>query len=155
MYRIFKLLPILVLAGCITAPDWETGEGCWRYKVAETGNTGPMTHMPLDEIPVVRLNYDDLAKACGVEIPELSWSNRHHMFGRACFKPREVNGKEGTDTINLYRFAGKMALYEERCHVIWGRKHNNCSGYGIGKDCNWNNGEPNLKTPQRESSLDI
>ena len=123
------------LFGCVGMhePNWVTGEDCWRFSVAESDNTGPMSRTPLDEIPVVRLNYADLAKACDVLLPPATWRNQNYMMVRACYQPK-------TDMIYMHYFSGNMELYEERCHVLLGRKHNKCRGYGIGQDesaCEW------------------
>jgi len=72
------------------------------------------------------LNYPDLAKACGVKLEKPSWANKNYMQVRACFVPRPVDGKPGTDRIYLWWGAGKMELYEEQCHARLGRSHNAC-----------------------------
>ena len=109
MYRIFKLLPIL-LAGCVHAPDWETGEGCWREGVAED-NTGRMTATPLDEIPRVWLNYDELAETCR--------NDNFHL--KACFDPK-------TDTIYFGKDEGIKHENHEKCHALLGIKHTDNNG---------------------------
>ena len=134
-----RYLLLLLLTGCIVTPNWDAGHDCWRYGIAED-NTGRMSALHPQDIPVVKLGYDDLLIACGLTPEPLSWSNRKQLQARACFKPREVTGGEGEDMIYLYRWAGEYERNHERCHAIKGRLHNNCSGYGIGKDesaCNW------------------
>jgi len=139
--RIFILAAFLpFLTGCLEKPDFETGEGCWRYGVLENGNTGRMTQLPIADIPVIKVNYEELVKACGLKDEPLSWRNRDHE-ANACFKLRDIGDKDGIDTIYLLKwYAGKMDLYEEKCHALLGRKHNACTGYGIGNDesaCEW------------------
>ena len=142
--RTISLFLIILLTGCVTVPNFETGDDCWRYGVAETNNTGPMTATPLDEIPVVKLDYEDLLIACDqTDDRTLAgyWRDKRTVSIRACFKPRPVDGKAGHDTIYLHRiYAGAYEINHEKCHALLGRKHNACSGYGIGKDesaCNW------------------
>ncbi|MFT5140921.1 MAG: hypothetical protein ACI9CB_002586 [Rhodothermales bacterium] len=119
--RLMKLITLILaslLTGCITAPDLETGDGCWRYGVADQ-NTGRMTrYADVNDIPVTTLGMDDLMQACGVDI---------QVWG--CYQPIQ-------DEIFVYWGGGKRTLYEEICHSIKGVKHNNCDGYGI-SDCDW------------------
>ena len=138
----FILLMLTCLTGCVSMPNMQTGAGCWRYGVLEQGNTGPMSRADVEEIPVVYLSEDGVNAACTVGLEE--WVNedyrkQHTIY--ACFKPRPVDGKAGTDTIYIWWRGGKRALYEEKCHILLGRKHNACYGkYGIGKDesaCKW------------------
>ncbi len=121
----------ILLSGCLVKPDLQTGENCWRYRVAED-NTGRLTDMEIADIPIVKLNYEDLVVACNLKPEPVSWSNRG-FAASACFKD---------DTIYMLKgFAGKMELYQEQCHALLGTKHNSCVGYGIGSDesaCNWN-----------------
>ena len=116
----YILLMTIALSACVSAPNMETGEGCWRLGVAESGNTGRMTDTPINEIPVVKLSFDGLAEMCGAR-----------AYG--CFK---------NDTIYLFRMNDERTLFEEQCHAFWGRNHNACyPNYGIGKDesdCDWN-----------------
>ena len=109
---------LVILTGCLHNVDMETGEGCWRYGVAETGNTGRMSiTLPLD-VPIVYLDMDELAAACGKEVPQLSWTTRGNVPAWGCYRPIE-------NTIYLYNKGGsKRTLTEERCHILLGRNHN-------------------------------
>jgi len=129
---LFTIAITFILSGCLAAPDLQTGENCWRYSVA-MDNTGRMTDKPISDIPVIKVDYDGLVVACGLDPVEPSWSNRGYA-ALACFKP-------GEDKIyTLKGVAGKVNVYEEQCHALLGREHNGCSGYGIGSDesaCEW------------------
>ena len=125
--------------GCVTTPDWDNDPSvCWKYGVDVEANTGRMSSTPLDSIPVVKgLSYDELLVLCGVT-DERNLSG-YHMDGRsmavrACYDPV-------TDTIyEYYLNAGSYFTNHEKCHIVYGRNHNACTGYGIGKDqsaCNW------------------
>lgn len=110
-----RFLILLSLVGCAAQPNLETGDGCWRYGVLESGNTGKMSKTPVMAVPVVSLGYDALQRACGAEV-------------RACYAPV-------MDTIFVYEpDLGDYYINHERCHVILGPKHNHCQGYGIGRD---------------------
>ena len=114
---------LVITYGCTVTPDYQTGDNCWRYKVAEN-NTGRMTHYDdVMDIPVIGgLSAEELMWACDTEI--LSWGCYHTL----------------DDAIYLMRGAGAITLREERCHAAFGRKHNSCDGYGIGDseaDCGW------------------
>ena len=147
MKKLAILLTMLIATPvwALKVPDFETGKGCWKYGVLENSNTGQMTAVPLDEIPVVKLGYDDLLVACGLTDDRTLgryWRDRGTLEVRACFAPRKVDGNAGHDTIYLLKwYAGKFELYQEMCHAKLGRKHNACyPHYGIGKDesaCNW------------------
>ena len=119
---------LVILSGCLHNVDMETGEGCWRYGVAETVNTGRMTNTPISQIPVTRLNYDDLLIACNVEDNRTLagfWMDKRTVATTACFVPRPVDGKAGTDNIYLHKtYAGKRDYLHEVCHIIKGRNHN-------------------------------
>ena len=41
------------------------------------------------------------------------------MMVRARYQPK-------TDTTYMHHYSGNMELYQERCHVLLGRKHNAC-----------------------------
>ena len=100
----FGFVAVLLLAGCGTHPiNWETGEGCRWHNVEEHNNTGRMTDTPLDEIPVVYLDYGDLNKPCR--------NDSFHL--RACYDWI-------TDTIYL---GDEQWLNEERCHALLGPVH--------------------------------
>ena len=112
--KYFTFILILFIASCVTPPNLTTGEGCWRYGVVE----GEVISLPSTDI--TRLSMDDIVIACG----EAAWGCYHPIGHR----------------IDLYWGAGKMDLYEELCHSIGFKEHNNCTGYGIGKDasaCDW------------------
>jgi len=136
-----KYLPfiLILLAGCVHTPDWETGEGCWRTGVAEIGNTGRMTDTPIADIPVITLNLEDLYAACDLPPPPpLAWSNRGRIETEGCYQPK-------TDTIYVLKSSQYGYVIEhEACHVFWGVLHNKCHGKGYaqwGKDiqsaCEW------------------
>jgi hypothetical protein len=126
----------LLISGCVTTPDFaNNGEGCWRFGVLENGNTGRMSPTSLDDIKVVKLNYDELLDACGIVGERLAWHNKNDLQIRACYDPM-------TDTIYEYTLNfGEYFTDHEKCHIILGRQHNACgTAYGIGKDesaCNW------------------
>lgn len=108
---------IVFLSGCITPPDFATGEGCWRYGVVE----GEVTRTPSTDITY--LSMDEIVDVCD----QVAWGCYHLISHR----------------IFLYWGAGKMDLFEEQCHSIGFMEHNNCSGYGIGQDasaCDWREG---------------
>ena len=103
-------------AWALQIPDFETGEGCWHYKVREGTPTRSMS------TDITYMGFEAVNEVCDGAV----WG---------CYKPIEHK-------IYLYRFAGKVTLYEEQCHSLGLYEHNNCTGYGIGKDksaCNWNN----------------
>ena len=102
---IFSLQPLL-LVGCVTTPDWETGEGCWREGIEEHNNTGRMTDTRLDKIPRVWLDYDELAKVCR--------NDGFHID--ACFDSM-------TDTIYFGKDGGLKYENHEKCHALLGTKH--------------------------------
>ena len=108
-------LLVAFLCGCVSAPDLTTGKGCWRYSVLE----GEVTRTPSTDITY--LSMDDIVIACG----ETAWG---------CYHP-------AGHKIYLYWGAGRMDLNHEKCHSIMLKmEHNNCTGYGIGKDasaCDW------------------
>ena len=134
---VVKHLPmILLLTGCVTQPNYETGEDCWRTGVLQRGNTGRMTTTPVADIPVVTMNLGDLYAACDLPPPPpLAWSNRGKVETEGCYQPK-------TDTIYVLNTSKYGYVIEhEKCHALLGRKHNNCQGYGLGKDesaCDWN-----------------
>lgn len=120
MYRIFKLLPIL-LAGCVSTPDWETGEGCWRYGVAEDNSGITTRYGSAHDIPIVKAR--KASDACGE---------------RACYAAL-------ADEIVLVAIGtGVVDVNHEKCHALLGGEHNSCNGHYAqwGKDiesaCNWN-----------------
>ena len=120
----------LYLQGCTHAVTPDDPSECWRYGVA-MDNTGRMSATPLDEIPVVKLGYDELMAACGTEAED-------GLEIRACYDPM-------TDTIYTYGGdVGDRFINHERCHVMLGREHNSCYGKGYaqwGEDiqsaCEW------------------
>jgi hypothetical protein len=127
---------LLVLTACTTPPQFADGSGCWRYGVAESGNTGRMSPTPALDVPVVSLGYDDLLTACGVtDTRTLAgyYRDGRSLAVRACYDPL-------SDTIYEYNLNwGRYYSDHERCHIRLGRTHNRCNdtGYGIGKNCNW------------------
>jgi hypothetical protein len=144
MRKVILMIVALFMLGCVTPPDLETGEGCWRYGVLETGNTGMMTLTPVEDIRVEEYDYFDLLVMCDeMDYRSLARQRRegNSMIIRGCFQPREVDGKAGEDMIYLYNYSGRKELYEEQCHVVLGSLHNACyPKYGIGNseaDCNW------------------
>ena len=105
---------VLGLTGCITTPDFETGEGCWRYGVKE----GTPTRPPATNISYMSMG--DIVKICGKQ----AWG---------CYF---------NDRIYLYNRAGQRDLNHEQCHAIGLMEHNECygKGYGIGSNessCEW------------------
>ena len=145
---LIALCLLVLLSGCLTPPNLQTGEGCWRYGVSEINNTGPMTPMHPNDIPVVKLSYEDLLVACNVEdtrsLAEY-WRGKRTIAVTACLVPRIVNGNPGTAVIYLHNlYSGKVDLYQEQCHALLGPVHNQCYGMGYpitGSDataCDWN-----------------
>lgn len=143
--KYYILIFALLLSSCavLKTPNFETGGDCWRYGVEEEENTGPLSPTPLQKIPVVKLWYGDLAQACGVQIPELSFKTKQYMVVRACYVPQQIPRKTGDDTFYLYKLAGAMELRHEQCHLVLGRLHGNCYGTGYGNSgtaehpCEW------------------
>jgi len=124
----------------MTTPDYTDGSGCWRYGVLENGNTGQMRNTNPADVPVVKLGYDDLLKACDVEDSRTLagyWMDRRGMVLRACYQPIE-------NVIYSYNLNwGSYYEAHEQCHILHGREHNACWNrvYAIGQDesaCNWN-----------------
>ena len=119
-YITFILILSVLITGCITPPNLTTGEGCWRYGVVE----GEVTQTPSTDITY--LSMDDIVIACG----ETAWDKT----ALGCYHP--IGHK-----ISLYWGAGKVGKFHEKCHSIMRLpEHNNCKGYGIGKDasaCDW------------------
>ena len=110
----------LMMVGCITTPDFETGAGCWRYGVSEEGEVVRPPTERIIYLPDMR----SIVSVCDGE----AWG---------CYK-------EISNTIYLYDKGGKRTLNHEKCHSIGLMKHNNCygKGYGLGKEvtsCDWNN----------------
>ena len=106
----------VLLTGCITPPNLTNGEGCWRYGVTEGQITRPAS------TDITRLSMDGIVEACD----QVAWGCYHPIGHR----------------IYLYWGAGQMDLNHELCHSVMAfPQHNNCTGYGIGKDaaaCDWN-----------------
>jgi hypothetical protein len=119
--RTLLIIILLLTAGCTTQPSMETGDGCWRFGVLESGNTGKLAN--LEDVEIVKLGYDEMLAACDTR-----------DLIRGCYQPLEKK---------IYVYKGDIGQYvitHEQCHVILGTAHNNCAGYGIGKDesaCNW------------------
>ena len=142
------IIAVLILTGCQTLPDYDTGDGFWKYGIQQEGNTGRMTAEDVAAIPVVYLGYKDLLVACGESDERTLASQKmdgNSMVLRACYVPRAVNGLEGSDVIYSYYLNwGKNNFYiiHERGHAYWGEPHNLCwgKGYGLGEDesaCEW------------------
>lgn len=132
-----RFLLLLLLAGCVTQPNLETGDDCWRTGVLEVGNTGRMTDTPIDQIPVVVLNLEGLYAACELPPPPpLAWSNRGTVETEGCYHIED-------DTIYVLNTSQYgYVIHHEQCHALLGVRHNACHemGYGIGKDesaCEW------------------
>ena len=122
----------LYLQGCTHAVTPDDPSECWRYGVA-MDNTGPMSNAPLDELSIVKLGYNELMDACGIEAED-------GLEIRACYDPV-------TDTIYTYkRDIGDRFIRHEICHRMLGVKHNKCYGKGyamwgstIDEACGWDN----------------
>lgn len=116
-------LILILLSGCVATPDWETGEGCWRTGVKETGVKRPVT----DKIYIV--GDKKLLEKCAP-----GWWGCYHPI------PHEIY---------VSNRGGKITKIHEMCHSLGMPEHNNCyPNYAQwGKDeetaCDWNGGEPN------------
>ena len=91
-------------------PDWQTGEGCWRYGVSEEGQYGTTTRYPSPlDVPIERLSYRDYLSRYG------------ESYG--VYDPK-------ADKIILPSrvFAGYYTITHERCHALLGYKHLSCAG---------------------------
>ena len=117
-FKVVILSLVLGLTGCITTPDFETGEGCWRYGVSEDSK---VIRAPADKI-IYLSDMRAIVAACNGE----AWG---------CYRPV-------SNTIYLYDQGGQRTLNHEKCHSIGLMEHNNCytKGYGLGEDvaaCDW------------------
>jgi len=119
-FKVIILSLVLGLIGCITTPDFETGEGCWKYGVAE--------NMPVVRTlaPVTVTNDDITPIACGAKVWGCYREDQHRIY----IHERAENWK--------------VVANHEQCHAIGLMEHNECygKGYGIGKDessCDWDN----------------
>jgi len=144
MKTLLTAILALSLVACQSVPNYATGEGCWRYGISETDNTGRMRNTDAATVKVVKLNYDDLLKACDQQDNRTLagyWMDKRTMVLRACYQPIE-------NVIYSYNLNwGDDNYYEahERCHIIWGREHNACwhQGYAqwgdsVADACEWN-----------------
>ena len=135
-----KYLPLLLLlTACMHQPNLETGEGCWRTGVAQD-NTGRMSETPIDDIPIISVNLEELHAACDKPPPPpVSWKTRGYKEIEGCFQPK-------TDSIYVLRSSRYSYVVDhEICHVLLGSEHNACYGKGYaqwGNDvesaCEWN-----------------
>ena len=99
-----NILTLLLFLITTPEPNWETGEGCWRYGIDEHNNTGRMIDIPIAEIPVVDLDSGALAKIC-----------RNDSF--------YLNGCATAKAIYLGPDATADTRIHEDCHLVLGRKH--------------------------------
>ncbi len=106
------LLPLLIfiLAGCVTEPNWKTGEGAWR--------------LGLKEIPAEQLHESTATIISGLSIDKVEAVCGEGRLG--CYDPFN-------DTIYLYWGAGKITLYHEIGHSMGMTEHNACYGKGYAK----------------------
>ena len=136
-----RYLILILLVGCQVVPNYETGAGCWRYGIEQNCNTGGLSPTPVADIPVVRLGYDDLLVACGVEDTRTLagfWMDDRSLVIRSCYD------RKANVIYSYYLNLGANNYYvtQERCQALLGYKHNRCwgTGYGIGKSesaCDW------------------
>ena len=113
MKLLTALFSIVLPAGCLTTPNPDTGEGYWRYGIAED-NTGRLTgYGNVQDIPVIRLSDKEFLIIC--KSRHLSW---------ACYSPSD-------DVIYLASYhGGKFEIIHEQGHAVLGVKHNECNGRG-------------------------
>ena len=142
--KTLMIIAVLILTGCQTLPDYDTGDGFWKYGIQQEGNTGRMTAQEVTAIPVVYLRYEDLLIACG-EYDERTlaqfYKDHRALMLRACLVPRQVDGLEGSDVIYSYWLnwgKNNFFIIHERGHAYWGESHSSCwgKGYGLGEDAN-------------------
>jgi len=111
--RLFVMCMTIGLTGCMTVPNFETGDGCWRVGISED-STGRMGD--LSRTLIIRTS-----------TPE-NLCSRDDVWG--CYI-------QSTNTIILSKSAGKIDLWHEQCHALLGPKHNNCTGYTYGDNKAW------------------
>lgn len=107
--KYLTLLFTVMLAGCITEPNWKTADNCWRLGSQEI--PVEYLHEPATII-VSGLSMDEIVEICG----DYDWG---------CYVG---------DTIYLYWGAGKRDLYHGKCHSMGLTEHNSCIGYAVWGD---------------------
>ena len=106
-----RIILLLLLTACAAHQvNWDTGQGCEAYGIAETDQHGTTTrYSDVNDIPVLYLSAKGVADNCTSQ-------KRYKHVRQGCYRPAD-------DMIIILDTAQPHTLIHEQCHAKLGYRH--------------------------------